>query len=111
MEKPENSDLYMKLIILPIAKGTFFAGKLHVSIGAQLFAAAKPDGDVRPVQNPDSDRLLAAGLLCRSVCHSGHAIQYLEHGNHGLNADERISQRGMSKNGCEWVAREIQREP
>ena len=101
MEKPENSDLYMKLIIHPIAKGTFHAGKLHISIGAQLFAAAKPDGDVRPVQNPDSDRLLAAGLLCHSVFHTSQAIQYFEHGYHGLHADAQISQRCMSRNGCD----------
>jgi hypothetical protein len=110
MEKPQNSDLYMSLVLLPIAQGTFDPGLLSVSVGAQLFAAPKPNNDVRPIQNPDADRIFAAGLVCHSVCRTDQAIQYFEHGNHGINADARISQRGMSKNGTEWVAREVQRE-
>ncbi len=110
LEKPENKDLYDKHVWQPMIQGSFYAGPLGLSIGAQLFAAAKGVNDVRPVQNPDADRIVAAGVVFNTTFQSIEARQYFETGNNGTYADSRISQRGLSKNGTGWVAREVQRE-
>ena len=110
LEKPDNWILYDKTVLRPMIQGTFYAGSLGFSIGAQLFAAAKGQNDVRPVQNPDADRLVAAGVVFNTLFRSDDARQYFETGHHGTCADSRISQRGLSQNGTEWVAREVQRE-
>jgi hypothetical protein len=110
LEKPDNRDLYDKIVLQPIIQGNFYAGPLGLSIGAQLFAAAKGANDVRPVQNPDADRIVAAGVVFNTIFRSDDARQYFETGNNGTYADSRISQRGLSKNGTEWVAREVLRE-
>ena len=110
LEKPANSDLYDKAVFRPMILGTYNAGPHDLSIGAQLFSAAKGVSDVRPVQNPDADRIVAAGVVFNTIFRSDEAQQYFETGNNGTYADARISQRGLSKNGTEWVAREVQRE-
>ena len=110
LEPPEIWDLYDRIVLQPMIQGKFCPGPLGLSIGAQLFAAAKATNDVRPVQNPDADRLISAGVVFNTIFRSKEARQYFETGNHGTYADARISQRGLSKNGTEWVAREIRRE-
>jgi hypothetical protein len=74
-------------------QGTYYAGPQDLSIGAQLFAAAKGVTDVRPVQNPDADRIVAAGVVFNTIFRSDEAHQYFETGNSGTYANARISQR------------------
>ena len=110
LDSPDIWDLYDRVVLQPMIQGKFCPGPLGLSIGAQLFAAAKGANDVRPVQNPDADRLISAGVVFNTIFRSKEARQYFETGNHGTYADARISQRGLSKNGTEWVAREVRRE-
>jgi hypothetical protein len=46
LDKPENADLYYRVVILPMIQGTFRPGELGLSTGSQLFAAAKGTDDV-----------------------------------------------------------------
>jgi len=67
-----------------------------------------PD-DARPVQNPDNDRARASAVLCRQLFRRKSVQDYFAHGNHGSQADSRLTQRGLSPDGCPFVAKEIQR--
>ena len=53
--------------------------------------------------NPDYDRSIAA-VLCQSVYQTPGVLDYLQTSN------TRFFQRGISKDGCQCVAKEIQRE-
>ncbi len=77
-------------------------------IGAQLFATAECINTFRPV--PDADRIVAAGVVFNTLFQSEDAGQYFETGNHKNYADSCISQHSLSKNGTEWIAREVQHE-
>ncbi len=70
LEKPDIWILYDKTVLRPMIQGTFYAGSIGLSIGAQLFAAAEGQNDVRPVQNPDADRLVAAGVVFNTLFQS-----------------------------------------
>ncbi len=64
-------------------QGTYYAGPQDLSIGAQLFAAAKGVTNVRPVQNPDTDIIVAAGVEFNTIFRSDEARQYFKTGNTG----------------------------
>jgi hypothetical protein len=48
-------------------KGTFNPGRQGLFRGSQLFGTAKGSDDVRPVQNPDADRIVAPGVVHLSM--------------------------------------------
>ena len=105
IDAPEIMDLYIDLVFQPIAQGTLSHDEQHSSIGAQMYAARKSDPlAARPVTNPDTDRCIAAAVLCNAVFKSREVLDYFE------NSNPRWSQRGISKDGCLWKAKEIQRE-
>ena len=74
-----------------------------------LIALVKSNGMPRPVQIPDICRAITTSCLCSSVFKSASALSYFEHGVSGTCADRRLSQFGLSKDGCLRVAKEIQR--
>ena len=77
----------------------------HSSIGAQMYATRKTDPlAARPVTNPDKDSCIAAAVLSNSVFKSREVLDYFE------TSHPRWSQRGISKDGCLWKAKEIQCE-
>ena len=96
-------DLYHKYIFDPITKGTLYHDDLHSSIGAKMFAVCKSHPTAtRPVINTDTDQIIASANLCNTVYRTPEVLDYFE------NSNPRISQRGISKDGCLWVAKEIQ---
>ena len=110
MDDPVISDLYYGHVFQPIVQGTLHHDFQDSSIGCQLFAVRKSDpDDARPVQNPDNDRSRAAAVICNKIFRRKSVRDYFEHGNHGTQADSRLTQRGLSKDGCPFVAKEIQR--
>ena len=104
MEDTAIFDLYSKHILGPIVRGTLYHDDYHSSIGAQMFAARKTDPTkIRPVINPDADRCTAAAVLCNAVFRSPPVLHFFESSN------PRFSQRAISKDGCLWKAKEVQR--
>jgi hypothetical protein len=110
MDDPFILDLYYTHIFQPILQGTLHHDDQDSSLGCQLFAVRKSDpDDARPVQNPDNDRARASAVLCRRIFRRKSVQDYFAHGNHGSQADSRLTQRGLSPDGCPFVAKEIQR--
>ena len=70
-----------------------------------MYAARKSDPlAARPVTNPDPDRCIAAAVLCNAVFKSREVLDYFETSN------PRLLQSEISKDGCLWKAKVIQRE-
>ena len=106
MDDPEILNLYYTHIFQPILQGTFHHDSQDSSIGCQLFAVRKSDpDDARPVQNPDNDRARASAVLCRQSFRRKSVQDYFAHGNHGSQADSRLTQRGLSPDGsASWLS-------
>ena len=60
------------------------------------------------IQIPDLYRSVTSASLVTSIYKSKLVTIFYESGNHGTNADPRISQRGLSKDGCSYVVSKIQ---
>ena len=72
-----------------------------------LIAPVKPNGLPRPVQIPDMFRAVVTSLQCSSILKSREILCFLESGPG--RTDPQASQRGLSKDGCSFVVKEIQR--
>ena len=104
-------NLFRHQIVIPMLTGqtTFDCSALSSCTGALVIGLLKPNGLPRPVQIPDRFRAIGAGVVCNYVFKSKAATEYFETGNQGQRADIRFTQRGLSKDGCSYVAKELQR--
>jgi hypothetical protein len=72
-----------------------------------LIAPLKSNGSPRPVQIPDMFRAVLTSYMVTKIFKSKEALNFLENG--AGRTDPRYSQRGLSKEGCAYVVKEIQR--
>jgi hypothetical protein len=72
-----------------------------------LIAPLKPNGLPRPVQIPHIFRAIVTSLAIGKLFKSKEAHIFLETGA-GL-MDPRYTQRGLSRDGCSYVVKEVQR--
>ena len=95
--------------MIPMGKGldNFHSSRDDSCSGAMLIAPLKPNGQPRPVQIPDMFRAIVTSFLCGLLSKGKDAINFLETG--AGRTDYRNSQRGLSKDGCTYVVKEVQR--
>ena len=109
-QDPAFLPLFIKGVLIGIAQGQdpFSASCVNSCTGAMLIAPLKPNGLPRPVQIPDMFRAVVTSLAAGKVFKSKEATNFLETG--AQRTDSRYSQRGLSKDGCAYVVKEIQRK-
>ena len=108
-QDPVFLPLFIRCILCGIAQGkdSFSASHSDSCTGAMLIAPLKPNGLPRPVQIPHIFRAIVTSLAVGKVFKSKEALNFLETG--AGRTDPRYTQRGLSRDGCSYVVKEVQR--